>query len=225
LPPRVRDELPPIPGLAALWKGGWIHHCIYCHGFERRDSKIVVLGTGFASLHGLFGSTTLNESITLLKNAWPDDVSRSIEDGLAKRLEKINVRVEDRVISSVAENPSGTGIQIRFEDGTVAEYDAMLHHPETKVSPTIRALLESLEVPSGEEQMAGQEVVQVKDQFGRTARTGVYVGGDLGYLMRSIPGAITTGQVAAAGVNMDLIEEKLSERWPRLLDSEDVVVS
>jgi thioredoxin reductase len=205
----IRDELPPISGLAALWKAGWIHHCIYCHGYERRDRKLAVLGIGHGSLHGLFGSATLNERITLLKNIASNDVNRPIEDKVAKRLEKLNVQIEDRIISSVAENSRGDGIEVCFEGGFIAEYDAMLHLPDSKVSPTLRGLLESLGVPFGEGQMAGQEVVQVTDQFGRTARRGVYASGDLGLLpARSIPGAMFTGGMAAAAAHADLIEDE-----------------
>ena len=39
----LRDELPPIPGVAARW-GRTVLHCPYCHGFEVRDAPLVVLG-------------------------------------------------------------------------------------------------------------------------------------------------------------------------------------
>ncbi|RYY21612.1 MAG: NAD(P)/FAD-dependent oxidoreductase, partial [Cytophagaceae bacterium] len=37
----LRDELPPIPGLAACW-GKSVIHCPYCHGYEVADQP-----TGF----------------------------------------------------------------------------------------------------------------------------------------------------------------------------------
>src|SRR3569623_1014992 len=45
----VRDELPPIPGLAERW-GRTVFHCPYCHGYEIEGS-IGVLNTSDNSLH------------------------------------------------------------------------------------------------------------------------------------------------------------------------------
>ncbi|HUM72484.1 MAG TPA: NAD(P)/FAD-dependent oxidoreductase, partial [Chloroflexota bacterium] len=47
----VRDELPAIPGLADYWGKGGVHHCPYCHGWEVRDQKIVIIGNGEVVSH------------------------------------------------------------------------------------------------------------------------------------------------------------------------------
>ncbi|MDA3146929.1 NAD(P)/FAD-dependent oxidoreductase [Leucobacter sp. UCMA 4100] len=41
----TRDELPEIEGLAARW-GRDVVHCPYCHGWEIRDQRIVLIATG-----------------------------------------------------------------------------------------------------------------------------------------------------------------------------------
>ena len=38
------DELPDIPGVRAQWGRGVVH-CPYCHGWELRDQRVVVIGT------------------------------------------------------------------------------------------------------------------------------------------------------------------------------------
>ena len=45
-----RDELPDIPGVREGW-GHTVIHCPYCHGWEVRDQRIGVLGTGPGSIH------------------------------------------------------------------------------------------------------------------------------------------------------------------------------
>ena len=46
----VVDTLPDVPGLAEHWGTGVIH-CPYCHGWEVRDQRVVVLATSPAAMH------------------------------------------------------------------------------------------------------------------------------------------------------------------------------
>ncbi|WP_374562078.1 NAD(P)/FAD-dependent oxidoreductase [Ideonella sp.] len=46
----VRDELPPLPGLAERW-GRQVFHCPYCHGYELQRGPIGVLATSDMSIH------------------------------------------------------------------------------------------------------------------------------------------------------------------------------
>lgn len=46
----VRDELPPLPGLAERW-GRQVFHCPYCHGYELQRGPIGVLATSEVSSH------------------------------------------------------------------------------------------------------------------------------------------------------------------------------
>ena len=46
----VRDELPPVEGLAERW-GKSVFHCPYCHGYELNEGRIGVLASGPLSVH------------------------------------------------------------------------------------------------------------------------------------------------------------------------------
>jgi thioredoxin reductase len=46
----VRDELPPLPGLAERW-GRQVFHCPYCHGYELQQGPVGVLATSEMSAH------------------------------------------------------------------------------------------------------------------------------------------------------------------------------
>ena len=46
----VRDDLPPIEGLAERW-GKSVFHCPYCHGYELNEGRIGVLVSGPLSVH------------------------------------------------------------------------------------------------------------------------------------------------------------------------------
>ncbi|WP_067063752.1 NAD(P)/FAD-dependent oxidoreductase [Roseateles chitosanitabidus] len=59
----VRDELPPVPGLAERW-GRSVFHCPYCHGYEMDAGRIgIIASSAMAQHHGLmlpdWGSPTL----------------------------------------------------------------------------------------------------------------------------------------------------------------------
>ena len=46
----VRDELPPVPGLAERW-GRSIFHCPYCHGYEMNAGRIGIIAASPLALH------------------------------------------------------------------------------------------------------------------------------------------------------------------------------
>jgi thioredoxin reductase len=46
----VRDELPPVPGLAERW-GRSIFHCPYCHGYEMSAGPIGIIAASPLALH------------------------------------------------------------------------------------------------------------------------------------------------------------------------------
>lgn len=59
----VRDELPPVPGLAERW-GRSVFHCPYCHGYEMDGGRIgIVASSALAQHHGImlpdWGTPTL----------------------------------------------------------------------------------------------------------------------------------------------------------------------
>jgi len=59
-----RDELPDIPGVREGW-GHSVIHCPYCHGWEVRDKRIGVLGTGPGSIHQALLFSQLSDDVTL----------------------------------------------------------------------------------------------------------------------------------------------------------------
>ncbi|MDP2018894.1 NAD(P)/FAD-dependent oxidoreductase [Hydrogenophaga sp.] len=59
----VRDELPPLPGLAERW-GRSVFHCPYCHGYEMDAGRIGIVATSPLAHHQAvmlpdWGATTL----------------------------------------------------------------------------------------------------------------------------------------------------------------------
>jgi thioredoxin reductase len=232
----VQDELLPIPGLATLWNADYVHHCMYCLGWEHKNSNLAALGTDTLTLQGLFGSATLNKNMTLLKNAVPpaEGQDQALPLPLAEKLKPLEARVEDRTVSSFkaddlsgntdtggdpapsgAKSPSGAKggpINVFFSDGSEAEFDALLHHPNTKPSATVGAPLKSLDGKVVPSQLPGHDIIKTADPLGRTEQPGVCAAGDLSSQVKSTAGAIYTGHLAAAAMHDDLSEVDLKAR-------------
>jgi thioredoxin reductase len=90
----ARDELPDLPGVAEGW-GHSVIHCPYCHGWEVRDQRIGVLGTGPGSIHQALLFSQLSDDITLYLH------SLTLTDADRAALESRQVRITEGAIASV----------------------------------------------------------------------------------------------------------------------------
>jgi thioredoxin reductase len=63
----VTDELPPIDGLAECY-GQSVFHCPYCDGWEQRDRRLAVLGTGTKGVPLALSLKTWSASVMLCTN-------------------------------------------------------------------------------------------------------------------------------------------------------------
>ncbi len=88
------DELPDIPGVAEGW-GHTVIHCPYCHGWEVRDQRIGVLGTGPGGIHQALLFSQLSDDVTLYLH------SLQLTDAEVASLTARNVRIVEGAIASV----------------------------------------------------------------------------------------------------------------------------
>ncbi len=191
----VRDELPPIPGLAGLW-GDLAAQCPFCHAHEFAGSRIGIVGAAPAAhLTAMLGPIA-SEVVVLangedLPEAW--DGARTA--GAAVRPERI-VSVE-RHDGGVRVALEGTEGEPQHEQVAVLFVMPTLHQ-----SAPFAAQL-GLELnPSG-----GVRI----DEFGRTSHAGVYAAGDMAHQpafpmpMASVVMAQAMGQLAGITAQATLI--------------------
>lgn len=86
------DELPPIVGLAQHW-GREVIHCPFCHGYEVRDRRIVLLATHPGGLYPAALFRQLTHRFTVVEH---DDAGVDDADVAALRVSDVDV-VEGRV--------------------------------------------------------------------------------------------------------------------------------
>jgi thioredoxin reductase len=192
----VVDELPEVPGLAAHW-GSSAVHCPYCHGYEHRDERLVVIGSSPMSVHQAMLFRQLTDRLTYAVAGHEPDAEQAVQ--LAAR----SIPVVGPVSGIVA--AGGVLAGVRLEDGEVVPADAVT------VSTYLRPRLDGLEGlgltvvthPSG----MGQHVV-VADPTGRTEVPGVWAAGNVVDIALQVGASAAGGALAGAMLNNDLVLEE-----------------
>jgi len=92
----IRDVWPDIPGLDACY-GETVHVCPDCDGYETRDKKTVVIGTGRKSVGMALALTTWTKEIVICTNGEPPDMNQE----LLNLLKPLNIPVLDAPITCV----------------------------------------------------------------------------------------------------------------------------
>jgi thioredoxin reductase len=193
----LRDELPAIEGLAALWGHG-VLHCPYCHGFEVRDRPLAVLGSTPDRVRMALQLTRLSREVALCTNGEP------LQEADAERLAARGVSVVSEPVLRVEGGQHGLE-RIVFAGGYTLDSHALF------ISTLLRQrtpLAEGLGCALHEDGL-----VDV-DDFGRTTLPGVVAVGDMARRLtmpRSagmVIAAAASGTVAAAMLDQELASEE-----------------
>ena len=121
----VRDELPPVPGLAERW-GHSVFHCPYCHGYEMNKGQIgIVAASTLAQHHAVmlpdWGTTTL-----FLNGAYTPDKEQLA--AITRRGTKVESALIER-IDGVAD--------VVLKDGRTFTMNGLFTQPRTLLSSPI----------------------------------------------------------------------------------------
>jgi thioredoxin reductase len=187
----VRDELPPLPGLAECW-GISALHCPYCHGFEVRGTPLGILSSGPLAFEFARVLRQWSPNLTLFTNG-PSGLTEEQRCALAER----NITIEERELASV-EQVEGQLQALRFRDGNTHALNTLFVKPALTQT---NSLAESLGCTLNE-----MGLVAV-DEWQRTSQPGIYAAGDNTTMFRALSLAIASGTKAGAFINKELVEE------------------
>lgn len=186
----VRDRLPDVPGLRALY-GRSVFHCPYCDGWEVRDQPLAALGAGecgVALAHELRG---WSDDVVLCTNGEPlGDAARAL-DGIPV--------VEARIRKLVGRR--GRLERIVFEDGQVLARRALFVLQDIEVPVPLHKLGET-----------DEDGCIVTDKLHRTRVPGIWVAGDAVRDVRFAIVAAAEGAKAGFAINEALLAEDRKER-------------
>ena len=191
----VVDELPPIPGLAALW-GRVALHCPYCDGYEVRDTPLALLVSSHAGrLARLIHR--LSPDLALLLNG--DETTLPAEE--LEALAALGITIRPEPINEFA--PCGDeATTIHFATGPALARRAVF-------VPTTLAQRAPFAAELGCERSAIGGVVV--DHMQKTSVPDVWAAGDMAHPahlpgpMQVVPVASAGGALAGAMADMDLL--------------------
>ncbi|GHD06646.1 NAD(P)/FAD-dependent oxidoreductase [Zhihengliuella salsuginis] len=185
------DVLPEIDGLAEHW-GTSVLHCPYCQGWEVRDQKIGIVGSGPMATHQALLFSQLSDQVTLVAH------DAEVAADQRAQLTAAGVAVVD---ARIARATSGGGrlTGVVLEDGTELAFEALAVQSRMLARAELYTGLGGVlaENPMG--------VFIETDPRGATAIEGVWAAGNSADIGASVPHAAAAGVTAGAQLNMDLI--------------------
>lgn len=194
------DELPDIPGVAEQWGSG-VLHCPYCHGWEVRDRRIVVLATSVMATHQALLFRQLSELVTVVVHE-PGIVT---EDDDAK-LRARGVHIEVGPVAEVVADDTGTVTGVRLADGRTVDADAVVVGPRFVARTELLDGIGLVAVPAP---MGRGERIDA-DVRGATSVAGVYAAGNAVDVSQQVLHAAADGSRVAQFINADLVERDVA---------------
>ncbi len=189
----VRDVLPDIEGMQALW-GKSIYHCPYCHGFEVRGARLGLVTSGAIAEHMLPMILSLSRDCVLFTQGLS-----GLSDNFLTKTRLLEIKIVEAKIM-------GLGIEgdrlkeVVLENGERVPRDGLFWAPQLPY-----ALKSDLGLKMGCE-TTEIGLYKVND-FGKTSIDGVFAAGDSAKGMHSVVHAMSSGQLAGAAAASEILQE------------------
>ncbi|MEU5319124.1 NAD(P)/FAD-dependent oxidoreductase [Streptomyces sp. NPDC021056] len=190
----LKDELPPVPGVAERF-GRDVLHCPYCHGWEVRDQAFGVLATTPLSVHQALMVSQWSKDVTLFLHELAET---DLSDDDLRRLAAASVKVvPGEVAGLVVAEDHLTGV--RLKDGRTFAREIVFTAPRAVPRTDLLARLGAKlnETPFGS--------YPVVDPTGQTTVPGVWAAGNAMGFGEQVVNAAAGGYRAGATINGDLL--------------------
>ena len=194
----LKDVWPNIPGLDQYY-GETVHVCPDCDGYETRDKKTVVVGTGRKAVGMALALSTWTRQIVICTNGEPPDMEQEVLD----QLKSLNIPVLDgpiRCVVSKDREISGVELEGGMSLDCERLYFAIGQYPSDDLGAQLGC----------ERDQLGRLVI---DEHNHTSVKNVYAAGDIAHAPQLAIVAASSGAVAAMAIHASLIPEtrKLSD--------------
>ncbi|EYR64006.1 thioredoxin reductase [Actinotalea ferrariae CF5-4] len=192
----MRDDLPQVAGMTERW-GRDVLHCPYCHGWEHRDQRLVVIATHAAEVDKALTVRQWSSAVTLLLHRYTGD---PLDDVARARLAATGVEVVEGTADALLVRDDRL-VGIRFDDGRALPCDAVV------VQPRLVAR-DDLLLGTGVSLEAGPFGEHVRtDENGATGVPGVWAAGNVAVPQAQVVTAAADGARAAVAIDHDLVLE------------------
>ncbi len=194
----LTDELPEVDGLADHW-GDTVVHCPFCHGYEIRDQRIVLLVTHPMGLHTAPLYRQLTTHLTVLLHG--DDVAVDKSEVEALRAAGVDVRVA--IARRVIVDGNGRLSGLELADASRIDADVIAvgtrFHPRVQPFHALGLAVEPHPTGLGE--------VIVVDAIGATNAKGIYAAGNITDPSHQVLQAAAHGSRVGGAVAFSLADE------------------
>ncbi len=188
----IKDFWPDIPGLDRCY-GETVHVCPDCDGYETRDRKTVVVGTGRKAVGMAFALGTWTKQIVICTNGEKPEMSQVLLD----KLKALNIPVLEAPIKGVV-SKSREIIGIDLEGGMSLDcerlYFAIGQYPADDLGAQLGCKRDEL----------GRLVI---DERNHTSVKNVYAAGDIAPGPQMAIVAAASGAVASIAIHASLVPE------------------
>lgn len=189
----LRDLTPDCPGFRELY-GVSVHHCPDCDGYESRDKRIAVLGSGRKTVGFALSLLTWTDKITLITNGDAGDMTANDRS----KLGALDIQVRDQTIAALDGDWESKRLQrVLFTEGEPLECDSLFFNLGTEPASDLHEML-------GCELDKEVGLVWV-DQKQQTSINGVYAAGDITPNSQLAVVAAAEGAMAAIHMHQSLI--------------------
>ncbi|MFL5478494.1 MAG: NAD(P)/FAD-dependent oxidoreductase [Gemmatimonadaceae bacterium] len=188
----IKDVWPAIPGLGDCY-GETVHVCPDCDGYETRDKKTVVIGTGRKAVGMALALTTWTRQIVICTNGLAPDMDQELLD----RLKALNIPVLDQPITCVlSKDKEIRGLELEGGMSLDCErlYFAIGQYPADDLGAQLGCK---------RDQMGRLEI----DSRNHTSVRNVYAAGDIAPGPQMAIVAAASGAVAAIAIHASLVPE------------------
>ena len=192
----VTDNLLDIKGLQELW-GQAVFHCPYCHGWESRGKRAVVIGNGDSAIRLASTLSHWNPDLTYYTQGLPVDLS----DSQVMQLDKLGIELQQKKVVEVQLADSGVLVYV---DG----FEEPIHF-ETCYAPSSITANSTLAEGLGCE-LSLYRSISV-DEWYKSSVDGVYAIGDVSSRANGqVIHAAYSGAIVAASINNVLLAQRFS---------------
>ncbi len=188
----VKDLFPAINGFSECW-GISVIHCPYCHGYEVKNERTGILANGNIAFHYAKLIRNWTKDLTIFSNG-----KSTLTQEQTDKINAHDIPIIEKEIAHL-KHENGNVQQIIFKDNTSFDLKAIYSRPDFEQHCKIPEMLGC--------ELTEQGLIKV-DMFQKTSVTYVFACGDNASPMRSVANAVSTGSLAGAMLNNEMIEEE-----------------
>jgi len=191
----AHDDLPKIKGIAEQW-GINVHHCPYCHGFESKSGKTLLLSKDFQGLELLSSLQHWSENLTVAFQT-EMEIPAQLQDFMKKQ----SIIWTTQNVEEVHSHKNGKLKEVIYADGSTEAVDHIYLKPQTTYQTQ---LAEKLGCEKNESKRL------VTDDFMLTNKAGIYAIGDISSKsMGQIIWSANSGMLAGVHINNTMIANSI----------------